>query len=119
MKIRQEVEAFLRDFKTKMGIWGIVYLDNRPKNVQTLLTLDITPARRTTILKELEVKDYSKGPVAETLHGGAAMWVFGKTINQREVYIKITMGMYGEKVICISFHLAERAMEYPLKNSES
>jgi hypothetical protein len=41
------------------------------------------------------------------------MWVFGKHVKKREVYIKITMGNPGDKVICISFHFSENALRYP------
>jgi len=30
-------------------------------------------------------------------------------------FIKITLGIEGSSVICISFHLAEHKMQYPLK----
>lgn len=63
----------------------------------------------------LEVKDYSKGPMEEKLYGGADMWVFGKTVKKKEVYIKITIGAMSNSVICISFHLAQHKMNYPLK----
>jgi hypothetical protein len=45
------------------------------------------------------------------------MWVFGKEINKHEIYIKITMGQPNQSVICISFHIAEHPMIYPLKNN--
>jgi hypothetical protein len=61
------------------------------------------------------LKDFSEGPVEEKIYGGADMWVFGKTIKKREVYIKITMGPIGSSVICISFHLAQHKMNYPFK----
>jgi hypothetical protein len=67
------------------------------------------------VLQALEIKDYSEGPVEEKIYGGADMWVFGKTIKKREVYIKITMGPIGSSVICISFHLAQHKMNYPFK----
>ena len=43
------------------------------------------------------------------------MWVFGKLIKNHEIYIKISLGIEGSSVICISFHLAEYKMTYPLK----
>ena len=61
------------------------------------------------------LKDFKEGPVKEELNRGADMWVFGKTIKKREVYIKITMGTIGSSVICISFHLAQHKMNYPLR----
>jgi hypothetical protein len=51
----------------------------------------------------------------EKMYGGEDMWVFGKTIKKKEVYIKITIGPMGSSVICISFHMAQHKMNYPLK----
>ena len=44
------------------------------------------------------------------------MWVFGKDVKGQEVYIKITLGLPNSSTICISFHIAEHPMTYPLKN---
>jgi len=43
------------------------------------------------------------------------LWVFGKNVKTREVYVKISMGRVNEKAICISFHIAEHPMSYPYK----
>jgi hypothetical protein len=42
MAISEEVNAFLQDFKAKLGIWGVVFRDDRGENLQTLLALEIT-----------------------------------------------------------------------------
>lgn len=110
-----QIQSFLRDFKAKLSVWGVIYRDDRSKNTQTLLTLDITPLKRTEILKALQMQDYCEGPLAEKINNGAPMWVFGKKVNGEEVYIKITMGISGGKVICISFHIAAHKLVYPLK----
>jgi hypothetical protein len=115
MSTEHEVGAFLEDFKIKMKMWGILIRDERGKNTQTLIDLEITRKERDDLLLALEVKDYSEGPLEETLYKGADMWVFGKMIKGKEVYIKITLGKMGSNVICISFHVAEYAMKYPLK----
>lgn len=115
MSTEAEVEAFLRDFKAKMGIWDVVFRDDRGKNAQALADLEIRPIERKAILVALDTKDYSEGPLEEILYRGADMWVFGKTIKEKEVYIKITMGVMSSSVICISFHLAQHEMNYPLK----
>lgn len=116
MATSEEVHSFLQDFKIKLGIWGVVFRDDRGKNAQALLNLEITPVFREKILKELQTTDYYEGPKKENLYSGADMWVFGKTIKGQEVYIKITLGFSGAQVICISFHVAEHPMDYPLKN---
>ena len=36
MSTKDEVAVFLRDFKVKLGVWGVIYRDERFKNTQTL-----------------------------------------------------------------------------------
>lgn len=115
MADQNEIQAFLRDFHVKMNIWGVVVRDDRGKNAQTLLDLEITRDFRNKVLKSLVVEDYSEGPLPEKLYGGADMWVFGKQVKGKEIYIKITMGIAGAQVICISFHIAEHPINYPCK----
>ena len=43
------------------------------------------------------------------------MWVFGKSVKNTEVYIKISLGRTDHPVICISFHPAEHNLTYPFK----
>lgn len=112
--LKEHVELFLTNFKEKMKIWDVLFRDDRGKNLLTLTQLEIRPIDRKKILEDLETKDYSEGPLEEILYKGADMWVFGRKIKNKEVYIKISMGM-GTGVICISFHIAEHKMKYPLK----
>ena len=109
-----EVTAFLRDFKDKMGIWDIFFIV-RDKNIQALADLEITSNKRKEIITSLETKDYSEGPLKETQYGGSEMWVFGKTVKDKEVYIKISKGAANSNTLCISFHIADHPMNYPLK----
>lgn len=113
--VEQHIEAFLKDFKQKKKVYQILFRDDRGKNQKTLLDLEITSRKREEIIDSIEVKDYVEGPKKESLYNGADMWVFGKQVKGRDVYIKITMGQPGTSVICISFHIAERKLTYPLK----
>lgn len=115
MATKEEVELFLNDFKAKMKIWDVLFRDDRGKNVQALVELELRPIDRKNILESLVAPDYSEGPLDEKLNYGTEVWVFGKIIKNKEVYIKITMGMAGCSVICISFHIAKHTMNYPLK----
>ncbi len=108
-----EVKQFLDEFKTNMNSFGILYA-NRDKNTQTLADLEITPKFRDSILSSLDVLDYCEGPLANNQYGSNSMWVFGATIKNSEIYIKITC--LPSKAFCISFHIAEHALNYPLKN---
>lgn len=40
------------------------------------------------------------------------MWVFGKDVKSKDVYIKISMGISNSSAVCISFHIAERKIHY-------
>ena len=43
------------------------------------------------------------------------MWVFGKQFDDVEIYIKVSMGIENSGAVCISFHIAEHALNYPYK----
>jgi hypothetical protein len=111
----EEVRAFLDQFNAKVQVFGILFRDDRPKNKEALQILDITPMQRELIVKNLQVQDYEEGPVIDLLNKRTEMWVFGKDVKEREVYIKITLGYQNGQTICISFHLAEHPMQYPFK----
>ena len=113
--IERHIEEFLRDFKQKKKVYQILFRDDRGKNQQTLLDLEITPSKREEVIDSIKVADYVEGPIKECLYNGADMWIFGKQVKGREIYIKITMGDPGKSVICISFHIAERNLSYPFK----
>ena len=118
MATKQEVESFLNDFKTKMSIFPILFMDNRGKNAQALLDFEISPIKRIEILKKLDVEDYSQGPIEENMHGLRPMLVFGKDVKGTEAYIKISMGIANTPAICISFHPAEHSIKYPYKTTK-
>lgn len=115
MATKQEVEHFLSEFRTKMRIFQIIFRDDRGKNAQALLDLDISPGKRKEIIEKITLEDYSQGPLEEQMSGIAPMWVFGKEVREIEVYIKISMGRENLQTICISFHPAEYSMNYPFK----
>lgn len=52
MATRREVEEFLSQFKVKLEVWGIVFLDGREKNMKALADINITPVQR---LEELRL----------------------------------------------------------------
>lgn len=118
MASQDEVSGFLQTFFAKYRVFDIVFRDGRPKNAQTLLDLEITPLIRRQIIESLETVDYSEGPLDDRLHGINSMWVFGRTHKDIEIYIKISMGMPGSRVICISFHPAEYPIRYPFKKEK-
>lgn len=115
MAKKEEIEAFLREFKQKMKIWDVLFRDDRGKNAQSLADLELRPIDRKGILENLSVEDYCQGPLGEKLYKGADLWVFGKEIKKNELYIKISIGFVGGSVLCVSFHVAKDKMNYPFK----
>jgi len=114
MAKEDDIKKFLNDFKTKVKIFGIVYL-NREKNVQGILDLEIRSFERDEYLRQLVVQDYCEGPLKDGYaENNSDYWVFGKMINAKETYIKVSLGN-GKKALCMSFHVAEHKMNYPLK----
>ena len=87
----EEVKAFLDLFNIKAQVFGIRFRNDREKNREVRLQLDITPLQREMIVKNLHVRDYVEGPVIDELNKKGEMWVFGKDVKGREVYIKITL----------------------------
>ena len=65
VKTEQEVEAFLREFKPKFKIWGIIFL-HRDKNEEALRALGITPVAREEIIKTIVKDDYSHSVIVGT-----------------------------------------------------
>jgi len=115
MITREEVEKFLKKFHNKLKIYDIIFRDDRGKNTQALAELDITPNYRLKVIETKTVEDYSEGPIINTLNKCGDLWVFGKDVKGKEVYIKIALGMENNRTICISFHKAEYKMMYPFK----
>jgi len=115
-KKKAEVNEFLSSFQDKRRTFEIIFID-RPKNKQSLLDLEIRPIDREKFIDQLTIEDFSEGPLPENWHGSKEMWVFGKEIKEQEVYIKICLGAPNSNVICISFHIAEYPMKYPLRSN--
>lgn len=116
MVTKDEVEKFLSDFKTKLEIFDVHFLDERNKNTQALAELDITSNQRKECLKKLRIEDYSSGPNIDKLDLQLSeYWEFGIQLKKKEIYIKIRIGKSNSSVICISFHPSERKMKYPYK----
>jgi len=113
-----DVKSFLGGFKAKMNVFGVLFFDARGKNTQAMLDLEITPSDREKVLKNLLPEDYVEGPKEDLVYGGSNMWVFGKVLDNKEIYIKISMGEINRRVICISFHMAEYPLEYPFKQKQ-
>ncbi len=115
MSKEDEVSLFLKRFKDKAKVFGVIFRDDRGKNAQALLDLEISPLKRLEIIMNLEVMDFVEGPLEDTLNKMADLWVFGKKVKSQDVYIKISMGISSNSAVCISFHIAEYKLFYQFK----
>ena len=67
-------------------------------------------------LKELTIKEYSETLVDKDDLNPPLLFVFGKDINDRQVYIKLKLKTEPkEYVLCVSFHYAEHEISFPYK----
>jgi hypothetical protein len=65
----------------------------------------------------LKVEDYYSGPNKDAHDPGRPdYYEFGIQVKGKEVYIKLSPGMPGKRADCMSFHIAEFPISYPLKN---
>ena len=113
-KNEAEVRQFLARFLLKLDMWGIIYL-NREKNLTALAELGLTAAQRDGIIRDLKVEDYVECFESVILPDNDLLWVFGKEVDGKDVYIKVAVGKPSSKTICISFHLADRPLKYAFK----
>jgi len=112
---KEEVESFLSEFLTKLNTFDVLFL-NRDKNREVLLILEISSLKRSEYLKSLKLENYFNGPNKDAYDPESSPnWEFGMEIKGREVYIKINLGKSNKKVVCISFHIAEKKIIYPFK----
>jgi hypothetical protein len=117
MPDRAVVEAFLRNLHGKMMVFNVRYRP-RDKNFKSLVDLEITSNERLDLIKNLRAEDCFSGPNADTV-GIPPMpdyFEFGKEFKGETIYIKINIGRENKDIDCMSFHIAERAINYPLKN---
>lgn len=111
-----ELEQFLFQIKEKIKVFGIVFRP-RDKNLDSLAELEISAADRVVFISKLSVTDYYAGPKKDVVNSNRPdYYEFGLTIKRKEVYIKLSLGQTNKPVDCMSFHIAERAINYPLKN---
>ena len=116
MPTKEEVTKFLEAFRTQVMAQGY-YAAKTPKNQAGLLALGITRQHRRQVILSLTCDDYSSGPSPDIAYPGEPVWVFGAVVEGTEVYIKLKLPPEG-KPTCISFHPAERRIEYPFRDPE-
>ncbi len=117
MDSNTEVANFLQNLKEKLKCFvPDVVFRPRSKNNETLIKLNITPDKRKKYLSNLKVEDYISGPNVDTFDPSKPKYYeFGLSIRNEEIYIKINLGKPNKPIDCMSFHIAEKKINYPFK----
>ena len=90
-----------------MASWS-VFVDN-PRNLGYDID-DIAGCLRT-----LSIAEYSQTLVDRDDFNPPLLYVFGKMVEGRTIYIKLKIKSENKKVVCVSFHYAEYDMNYPYR----
>ncbi|MEN6435892.1 MAG: hypothetical protein ABFD58_08755 [Anaerolineaceae bacterium] len=96
-------------------------LVQRKENKETLLCLGFNDKVVKEVINQLTIEDYCEGPSQDPKYN-LQSWIFGKAINNREVYIKLQKSHFNdpgdeiETLYCISFHFSKEPLNYPYKN---
>ncbi len=109
------VHEFLEEFREAVSQRGL-YVIPRRDNQTALSELDLEEPTRKREILGLSVQDYCSGPEPDKGKPGN-VWIFGKLIDVREVYIKlkIVKGAGKPRAICLSFHPARSRLSFPYK----
>lgn len=121
-----EVAAFLEELKMflKKGDFNIdtdfiLIRKNKKDDMEhstpyTLLDLDYDIGDVVDRLKELTVEEYSETKIDKDDLDPPLLFVFGKNINRKLIYIKLKIkGDQKRHVLCVSFHYAKDKMKFP------
>ena len=79
----------------------------------TLLDLDYDAEDVVNRLKELKVEEYSETKIDTDNVNPPILYVFGKDINGKLIYVKLKIRDWQKQVVCVSFHYAKDKIEFP------
>lgn len=88
--------------------------DERYSTPYTLLDLNYDTADVVDRLKELSVREYSETLVDKDDLNPPLLFVFGKDINNKQIYVKLKIkGNPSDHILCVSFHYAKEKILFP------
>lgn len=124
---KREVVAFLKGLKDLLGqddfdINTDMILIRKKKQGKdqiystpyTMLDLDYDIDDVIARLKELKLEEYSETKIDRDDVNPPLLFVFGKDINSKLVYVKLKIkGDHRKHILCVSFHYAKESMTFP------
>ena len=124
---KKAVNAFLEELKEVLGAEdfnidnNLLIIKSSKDEIEystnyTMMDLDYDSSDIVERLKELTVSEYSETLIDKEDDKPPLLFVFGKDINSKLIYIKLKIkGETKKKVLCLSFHYAKHNMEFPYK----
>lgn len=112
----EKIRKFLEEFKEIASKGRGIDVIPRRENIEDLAQLGLTKKNRNEEIMTLSLADYCKGPEPDKGKTGD-IWIFGKQVGNKEVYIKLKIAQVGKERIakCLSFHAAKFPLCYPYK----
>lgn len=87
--------------------------DQKFSTPYTLLDLGYDAEDVVNRLKELKIEEYSETKMDTDDVNPLILFVFGKDINGKLIYVKLKIRDQQKQVVCVSFHYAKDKMEFP------
>lgn len=124
---KKDVKKFLKELKEILNIddfnidQDITIIKSKKDEIEystqyLMLDLEYDTSDIVERLRELTVSEYSETLMDKDDDKPPLLFVFGKDINSRLVYIKIKIkGERSKRVLCLSFHYAKHDMSFPYK----
>ena len=124
---KKTVKAFLEELKEVLGAEdfnidnNLLIIKSSKDEIEystnyTMMDLDYDSSDIVERLKELTISEYSETLIDKEDDKPPLLFVFGKDVNSKLIYIKLKIkGETKKKVLCLSFHYAKHNMEFPYK----
>jgi len=114
---RSDILSFLSELKDALKNDCAIFFNQNQKNFSTLMKLDYDVSDVKRELLALEIQNYSETVFDTNNNDPPLLFVFGKMIMNKEVYIKLKVRAHGKNIttLCISFHFSEHSMNYPYR----
>ena len=114
---KDSVRNFLKEFKQIVATGRGLDIIPRRETRDALAELGLTRKNCADEIMTLSVADYCEGPKPDKDRPGD-VWIFGKQIGGKEVYIKLKIAQGGQEKIakCLSFHAAKYPLDFPFQN---
>jgi len=114
MESKKSIEDFLKGIKKDIKEHNVLFL---LKAQNEIMAMGLTTTIAKEVILKLDIKNYSSVPTPDMQISKHNIWIFGveSPLGTEEVYIKFSDRKDNQRVICLSFHIEKRPMNYPFK----